>query len=78
MWATGAREEALLHLKELNLRLGSIAKPSSKASNDRETTLSQLACRTYLKQGKWISVLNEEWNDVRIAFIRPITVNTLF
>ena len=67
MWATGAREEALNQLKDFNLKLASMVKLVSKG-NERDQSLTQLASRTFLKQGKWISVLNEEWNDVSVFF----------
>jgi FKBP12-rapamycin complex-associated protein len=62
IWATGSREEALLELKSLNTRLSMGLQAASKAG-DSTSELMKLLSRSYLKQGKWLSVMNEDWNE---------------
>jgi serine/threonine-protein kinase mTOR len=71
MWADGAKEETLHHLRAFTASLAKDIQQESgdrghrpNVSKNRLAELNKLLARCYLKQGEWQMVLKDDWNAV--------------
>lgn len=84
MWANGSREDSLSFLRQFSASLARDLQVETKENSQRPGVnkhkldeLSRLLARCYFKQGQWQVELKEDWGEVSLSCVHPISVPDL-